>query len=105
MLRGLICLCTLLAIVFPLSAGGTSLIGRRDDHIARDPSLSAAEIVDGDLQLAVESELQIEQDLHAARLLGVDVCVSTSVGRLVTGRRDRDSTHLDALLTCGRLLI
>jgi len=55
--------------------------------------------------LAMESELETGLDEQADPPFSDPVPEPSAVGRLVTGRRDLKSTHLEALLTCGRLLI
>ncbi|QDT57331.1 hypothetical protein Pan44_53990 [Caulifigura coniformis] len=55
--------------------------------------------------LALESELETGLDDLADPPFSDAIPEMSAIGRLVTGRRDLKSTHLEALLTCGRLLI
>jgi hypothetical protein len=104
MLRAVIGLYTLLAIIVLLPMSSGSSIGRPDEHFAHDPSLSVADSVDCDSLLAIELDLEQEPHPQSSRVFCA-IVDRTTASRVVTGRLDRDSTHLEALLTCGRLMI
>jgi len=102
MLRAMVGLCLSVALCGllsqRLSAGGKSHAGYR-------PSPTTNHIVSTPRALAVETELESEQCNEAAELLWFKHPGEPAVTQLLMGRMDRQTTHLELLLTCGRLLI
>ncbi|HVJ84261.1 MAG TPA: hypothetical protein VM452_01385 [Caulifigura sp.] len=105
MLRAAVAVCLVLAVYVPLCGWALSPAGRPQDSRGQLAVLVAVESTESGFEQALELEHLAQQDDPAARELSVAVVTPTAVGRLVTGRLDRDATHLELLLTCGRLVI
>ena len=102
MLRAIVGLCFAVALCGLLSqclaAGGQPHAGYR-------PSPTTSSIVSTARALAVESDLESEHCDKAAEPLAFDLPGEPAVTQRLMGRMDRQTTHLELLLTCGRLLI
>ena len=105
MLRAAVAVCLVLAVCVPLCGCSLTPAGRQHDSWGRLAVLVALESTEFTLETALELEHLARQDDPASRELSVAVVMPTAVSGRVTGRLDRDATHLELLLTCGRLVI
>ena len=102
MLRAIVGLCFAAALYGLLSqclsAGGQSQAGSGPAPLTSH-SLSTPPAV------VIDLDLETELSNPAAEPLVFDLPGEPAVTHLVMGRMDRQTTHLELLLTCGRLLI
>jgi hypothetical protein len=102
MLRAMVGLCLAVALCGLLSqclsAGG-------QPHAGYGPSPPTPHAVSTAPAVVIDLELETELSNQAAELLAFDLPGEPAVSHLVMGRMDRQTTHLELLLTCGRLLI
>jgi hypothetical protein len=102
MLRAIVGLCLAVALCGLLcqrpSVGGQT-------HSGYSPSPTTPHSVSTPSAVVIDLELETELSNQAAELLAFDLPDEPAVTQLVTGRLDRHTTHLELLLTCGRLLI
>ena len=105
MLRAAVTVCFVLAVCVLSGGWKQSPAGRPQDSRGRLAVVVALESTESAFEKALEPEHLARQDDPAARELSVVVAMPTAVSSRVTGRLDRDATHLELLLTCGRLLV
>ena len=102
MLRAMIGLCLAVAlgglVSQCLSAYGQSRAGY-------GPAPATPHAISTAPAVVIDLELETELSNPAAEPLAFDLPGEPAVTHLVTGRLDRHTTHLELLLTCGRLLI
>ena len=103
MLRAIVGFCLAMALCGFLSQ---RLLAPGQPHAGYQHSPTrTSHIVSTARAVAVESDLESEHCDDAAEPLWLDLPGEPAVTHLLMGRMDRQTTHLELLLTCGRLLI
>jgi hypothetical protein len=102
MLRAIVGLCIAVALCGLVSQ---CLWASGHAHAGYGPASPTSQLVSTPSAVVIDLELETELSNQSAELPAFDLPGEPAVTHRLMGRMDRQTTHLELLLTCGRLLI